>query len=91
MNFLRRGIKIWFTLFLIMAAFGAANAIAAKAERQEVRQACKDDFKTFCSEVQPGGGRLIACLRQNFENLSPGCQRALQAAKGQRKAPSPAQ
>lgn len=87
----KRGLKILFTFFLVMSAFGVGNAFAANADRQAVRQACRDDFKTYCANVQPGGGRIAACLQQNFDKLSPGCQDALKAAKGARKASPSAQ
>jgi acetyl esterase/lipase len=57
----------------------AMKALANRPAR--IREACADDFKTFCSGVQPGGGRIIACLRQNFDKLSPGCRQALTAAR----------
>ncbi len=87
----KRGLRILFTFFLLMSAFSVGNAFAVNAEKQAVRQACRDDFKTYCAGVQPGGGRIAACLQQNFDKLSPGCRDALKAAKGARKSSSPAQ
>ena len=53
----------------------------AIAQAQSARQACKADYQTFCSGIQPGGGRVLECLKQNFAKLSPDCQTALEAAK----------
>ena len=72
MNSIKRGLKVWFTVFLIMFSFGIGDAIAGSPERQAVRQACEADYRTFCIGVQPGGGRIIACLHQNFDKLSTG-------------------
>ncbi len=91
MNSTKRGLEIVFAVFLIMLAFGLGNAIAGDPGRQAIKQACEADYKTFCTGVQPGGGRIIACLRQNFDELSPSCQHALTAAKGARQGRTPAQ
>ena len=56
---------------------------AAVAQGRAVRQACAGDFKTYCSNVQPGGGRILACLQQNAAKLPPACQQAL-ASRGKR-------
>ena len=41
------------------------------------RQACGQDYRTYCQGVQPGGGRAITCLESNAQSLSPGCRKAL--------------
>ena len=46
-----------------------------------LRQACGIDYRSFCRGVRPGGGRAIACLRDNAQSLSPGCQDALMAVR----------
>jgi Cysteine rich repeat len=52
--------------------------------RQELallRQSCGADYRAFCADVQPGGGRVIACLRDNGPSLSPRCRSALMGAR----------
>lgn len=44
---------------------------------QELRQACQADMKKLCDGVQPGGGRLIQCLRSKQGEATPACQAAL--------------
>ena len=54
--------------------------------RQEatlMRNACGADFRAYCSGVRLGGGRAVGCLADHRESLSPGCQNALSAARGQ--------
>lgn len=47
-------------------------------EMQALMQACRPDYVTHCSGVQPGGGRVIACLRaQDPGHLTPACREAL--------------
>jgi hypothetical protein len=52
---------------------------AARAQQSAIREACAGDYKSLCSGVQPGGGRIVACLQQNASKLSPSCQKALAA------------
>jgi len=41
---------------------------------QEIRAACEQDAQKFCAGVQPGGGRLVRCLRQHENDLSEACR-----------------
>ena len=50
------------------------------------RAACKADVDKLCPGVQPGGGRIIACLKQNPTELSAACKDAL-AKQRERRAP----
>jgi hypothetical protein len=72
------------------AAAPASAAPAARtygppmSPRQEamlLRRACGMDYRTYCSEVPIGGGRVIECLRENGPSLSRQCRSALLSAK----------
>ena len=41
------------------------------------RQACAPDIKQLCAEVKPGDGRLKACVKEHFGQLTASCQTAL--------------
>lgn len=56
-------------------------AAAADGSQPNAREACKPDFKQFCSTVQPGGGRGLQCLKEHVDQLSPDCKTAVLAAK----------
>ncbi|MDX2166098.1 MAG: cysteine rich repeat-containing protein [Deltaproteobacteria bacterium] len=43
----------------------------------EWMRACRDDIPTLCQGVEPGDGRIVACLRQNSGRVSAGCKAAL--------------
>ena len=48
--------------------------IAQERERnREFRQACKGDIQKFCSNVRPGHGRIIECLRSKGAETSEPC------------------
>jgi hypothetical protein len=44
---------------------------------EAARRACAADYRSLCRSVRPGGGRALACLRENEGALSPGCRQAL--------------
>jgi Cysteine rich repeat len=44
--------------------------------------ACKQDVQTLCPGIQPGGGRIVACLKSHAEQVSPDCKAAIKAARG---------
>jgi hypothetical protein len=78
-------------LLLLGASAAAAQAPAAGGgPSAELRQACAADVRTLCPGVQPGGGALKACLRQNAAKVSPGCRTALKEARAARAAEKPA-
>jgi len=41
-------------------------------------QACAGDIAQFCKDVQPGGGRIVKCLREHDKQLSPSCSAKLE-------------
>jgi hypothetical protein len=43
----------------------------------EWMRACRDDIPKLCQGVEPGGGRIVACLKQNSGSVSAGCKSAL--------------
>ena len=49
-----------------------------------MRNACGEDFRTYCRGVGLGGGRAMACLGENQSRLSPGCRDALAEARSGR-------
>jgi hypothetical protein len=48
----------------------------------DARAACAADVQKLCAGVQPGGGRIIACLKQHQAEVSDGCKQAI--VKGMR-------
>lgn len=54
----------------------ADDAIAAMEGELAVRvlEGCREELVTYCSEVTPGEGRLLACLYAHGDKLSGPCQ-----------------
>ena len=43
--------------------------------------ACRQDARTLCAGVQPGGGRIIQCLRTHTDQLQAECRRTVEASR----------
>ena len=52
----------------------------------ELRAACASDVQTLCPGIQPGGGKLKACLKEHSDKVSMGCKKAMVEAKRARAA-----
>lgn len=69
-------------LVAVLAATGAAIAQspvspAAGEITPALRAACEGDYKRLCAGVQPGGGRILQCLKTHGNEVSEGCRTAL--------------
>ncbi|MCX7111165.1 MAG: cysteine rich repeat-containing protein [Proteobacteria bacterium] len=68
---------------LIAASIPAfAGGSQLDADFQALRTYCKADVERLCAGVEPGGGRIKACLMANKEQMSVGCAQALMKLKG---------
>jgi len=68
----------------VTAAPAAPRNYPAMSPRQEVRilrGSCGPDYRALCGGVPLGGGRIVACLRENGPSLSPRCRSALMGAR----------
>ena len=71
---------------LVLTAFALlATGLAAGANAQDKggkgEGPCAQDAKKFCGDVQPGGGRIVKCMKDHEADLSPACQSQMKAAK----------
>jgi hypothetical protein len=46
----------------------------------EARAACATDIQNLCAGVEPGGGRILACLKQHKAQVSDPCRQAVAKA-----------
>ena len=47
---------------------------AACAELSPLAKACAADVQEFCADVTPGAGKVTACIKSHFKDLSGDCQ-----------------
>lgn len=64
---------------LWLAVLGTGFSPVAQA--QSAQRACLADYAQFCKGIQPGQGRVLACLREHQDQLSPGCKSSLDSAQ----------
>lgn len=58
-----------------------SSAQVAAANNPAVRAAfsnCKVDHQKFCANVAPGGGRVLRCLSDRADALTPACRKSLE-------------
>jgi hypothetical protein len=75
----------------VFALLGLAAPAAAEPTPDQVaaiKANCRSDFLSNCRGVPRGGAEAIQCLKNNFANVSSGCQQA-QASHGRRAGQSP--
>jgi hypothetical protein len=70
---------------LLVAIVGVVLLSAAGAWAQEsiidnVKKACETEINSYCSQVTPGEGRMLACFYAFEDKLSGRCQYALYQA-----------
>ena len=74
---------------LRIAIATSALLFASGAFAQELtaaqRDACMGDYEKYCKSVVPGGGRIIACLAKESDNLTPACKKVLAEAQSRKK------
>jgi Cysteine rich repeat len=63
------------TVFLISPATRAQSA-PTDDPLAAIRAACAEDAQKLCVGVQPGGGRIVACLKEHKDSLSDRCRKA---------------
>ena len=56
-----------------------------KAAFKEVKEACQDDVEKFCGEMKPGRGRIMKCMKEHKEQLSPACKAEVEEMKKNRR------
>ena len=50
---------------------------------KSVQEGCKTELETYCTDVTPGEGRVLACLYAREDKLSGRCEYALYDASAQ--------
>jgi hypothetical protein len=74
--------RVLFLLTALAAAGWLLGSAPARAAPNTAVQACRSDFTKFCSDVEPGGGRIVACLKQHQNDLTPACKSTVDQLAG---------
>jgi len=69
-------------------SFAVLGAGQANAE-VDLKTVCVTDFFKFCSNVERGGGRIIACLKSHLAELEPACADGLKQLDAEKAAQQP--
>lgn len=72
-------------IFLAPPAFAAEDQLqkGLQGALDTFSAGCKQELTTFCKDVTPGEGRILACLYAFQDKLSPRCEYALYDSIGQ--------
>jgi len=76
--------KIRFVVVAVALGFsgaGFSSAALAQALSAEQRAACQADYARYCKGTMPGGGRIIACLNKQRDQISDACKKVLDAQR----------
>lgn len=60
------------------------HVVEMKVKAGEAKEACQDDVMKFCKDVQPGGGRILKCLKEHENELSPECKSKMGSRSGRK-------
>lgn len=63
-----------------LASLSLAGSALAQ-NQQEAMALCKSDVARLCPGVEPGGGRIVGCLKAHKMEMSVGCAMALKKMK----------
>lgn len=67
-------------LVLTSMVLTAGMAVAEEDPLSEAVEACQPEIETYCSQVTPGDGRLLACFYAHEDKISGSCSWALYQA-----------
>ena len=70
------------TLWIALVGMALTAGVAAAEEDAvtKAQKACQSEIETYCSQVTPGQGRLLACFVTHEDKLSGACSWALYEA-----------
>jgi hypothetical protein len=65
-------------IMLGAVALGLAAGVIPSEGPAQQEMPCAEETRTFCADVQPGGGRILQCLKANEGKLSQACTHRIQ-------------
>ena len=75
------GLALASAAFLVAASAQTQVSPQMRGEAMTLVQICRGDYDRLCAGVQPGGGRVLACLQNQANQLSAACGQAMPRAQ----------
>jgi hypothetical protein len=75
-------IRVVLSLLVFQLGGSALAQQPSQAQANAIRQSCRSDYQTYCSNVPTGGMASLQCLQGHMSELSPSCQTAVGSASG---------
>jgi hypothetical protein len=72
--------KIQVAMFAFASSLLFVTPVFADAD-SDVSGPCKADVTRLCEGISPGGGKIVACLKEKKSEISIGCLKAVKDAK----------
>ena len=70
--------RVFLVVSAVVLSFGVAGNLSAQETLIDtVANGCKTEITTYCKDVKPGEGRVLACLFAYQDKLSGKCEYAL--------------
>jgi Cysteine rich repeat len=69
------------TVLSVASSAQAQVSPQMRGEATALMQVCRGDYDRLCAGVQPGGGRVLACLQNHASQLSATCGQAMPRAQ----------
>jgi len=69
---------------LVVCCLPGAPTTGRAQEMEDIKTYCMEDINRLCKGIEPGGGRILKCLKANTKAMSVGCAQALQKLKSQK-------
>ena len=60
-----------------IGAIALLSTTSTMAQQGEAVRVCAQDVRAACGSVQPGEGRIRACIKSHLKDLTPPCQAIL--------------
>ena len=75
--------KMFLVVMIFCIPFVGNDSFAQDGPVEIVTKGCKTEIESYCKDVTPGEGRVLACLFAFGDKLSGGCEYALYEASAQ--------
>jgi hypothetical protein len=76
--------KTLFVAAVVGLGFLTTASGVRSQELEDLKTYCVEDIERLCKGVEPGGGRLLKCLKSHTKEMSVGCAQALQKLKAKK-------